>query len=65
METKPLPRAGFSSFSLFILPMRNGNYIIDYKTTLVMKLFILPMRNGEGSKGMEDAVKNVNGKIKM
>ena len=30
-----------------------------------MKLFILPMRNGEGSKGMEDAVKNVNGKIKM
>jgi len=28
-------------------------------------LFILPMRNGEGSKGMEDEVKNVNGKIKM
>ena len=53
------------SFFLFILPMRNGNKLDGLNSVEGRKLFILPMRNGEGSKGMEDEVKNVNGKIKM
>ncbi len=51
--------------NLFILPMRNGNRLKMQKLEKKILLFILPMRNGEGSKGMEDEVKNVNGKIKM
>ena len=49
METRKNSRNGRITKSVLILPMRNGNTVMEEKMSKERKVLILPMRNGNAT----------------